>query len=376
MKLPNKHSFSSNQKGFAMLPLIIVIAFAIGGVAFWYFRGQPSDFTQGKIAKKVESEPCTITPYKREFNNEPYYAGPLIDDHFHMPQFFKISDHPEAPVLDQDISQRDVVCLFDKERVKGVFAFYAIPVHLKDKGFQSIQKIEQEYPGVISHFLEFVVFPGYPVDPPQIEGILNKDKALFKGYGELSLYLPHYNSVKLNDPAMLDLYKVADKHNLIVMMHFIDGQEQQAVEVMLRNYPNVVFLFHGMERLSWVDTFFDTLLEKYPNAHYSVDINLFGEDATGRPLLATNGGKQSFIAQFKQNWQNTLNKKVSFWKSKIEKHPNQFLWGTDRGEYLWHYDEDVNALLEEFSRAFIGQLDPSVQEKYAYKNAEGLLQEK
>src|SRR3989344_2385539 len=84
--------------------------------------------------------------------------------------------------------------------------------------------------------------------------------------------------------------------------------------------------------------------------------------------------KQDFIAKFKQNWQSTLNSTVALWKSKIEKHPDQFLWGTDRGASLWNYDPEVAALLEEYSRAFIGQLDPSTQEKYAPKNAEKLLQ--
>jgi len=240
---------------------------------------------------------------------------------------------------------------------------------------QIIREIEQEYPGKITHFLEFVVFPGYSVDPVQIGDILDANKGLFKGYGEISLYLPHYSNVMPNDPAMKELYKIADTHNLIIMMHPIEGQ-QQAIEEVLRDFPNVQFLFHGAEYLSWANTLFDTILPKYPNAHYSVDINLFGEDSNRRPLLETSGGKQSFINQFKQNWQSTLNKKVSFWKSKIEKHPDQFLWGTDRGSYRWTHDQDIEALLEEYSRAFIGQLDPEVQEKYAYKNAEDLLQKR
>ena len=49
------------------------------------------------------------------------------------------------------------------------------------------------------------------------------------------------------------------------------------------------------------------------------------------------------------------------------------MWGTDRG-HLWTYDEDVSVLLEEFGRALIARLDPEVQEKFAYKNAENLLQ--
>ena len=335
----------------------------------------------GKISAPVvennneEEALCDLPPLQRQFENTPYYTGPLFDDHYHMPTFFKVPDHPEAPVIDKDISRRDVVCLFDKERIKGAFAFYSIPVNLKDSSLEIIREIEQQYPGVISHFLEYVVFPGYPVDPEQIEEILDANTGLFKGYGEISLYLPHYRVVEPNDSAMKEFYKTADKHNLIVMMHPVEGQ-QQAIEEILRDYPNVQFLFHAAEWLSSANMFLDTFLEKYPNAHYSVDTTLFGMNSSGRPLLDTFSDKQAFVTQFKQKWQSTLKERVTYWKSKIEKHPDQFLWGTDRGSYRWTHDQDIEALLEEYSRAFIGKLAPAVQEKFAYKNAERLLQER
>jgi len=409
------------QKGLAPLILIIVVVtiLAVGGGGFWYYQQstkqnnesnqimqeiQDSSSNETSSAPTEQSNPqsiaqqspsnsttttiptptptqsptstvCNTTPLQRQFSNTPYYTGSLFDGHFHMPQFFKVSDHPEAPVIDQDISKRDVVCLFGKDRVKNVFAFYGIPSHLKDSSLKIIKDIEKQYPGAVSHFLEFVVFPGYSVVPSKIDEILNANKSLFKGYGELSMYLPHYLSVKPNDPAMKELYAIADKHNLIVMMHPVEGQ-QQAIEEILRDYPNVQFLFHGAERLSSANMFHDTFLEKYPNAHYSVDIDLFGENYQGRPLLDTAKSKQDFITQLKQNWQSTLNAKVASWKSKIEKHPNQFLWGTDRGSALWQYDPEVGTILEEFSRTFIGQLNSSAQEKFAYKNAESLLQKR
>jgi hypothetical protein len=48
------------------------------------------------------------------------------------------------------------------------------------------------------------------------------------------------------------------------------------------------------------------------------------------------------------------------------------MWGTDRAAD-WHHNEEISILIEEFTRAFTGRLSPEVQEKYAYKNAEGLL---
>ena len=316
--------------------------------------------------------PCNLAPLQRQFSNTPYYTGPLIDDHFHMPQMREIPNNPDAPVLDKDVSKHDVVCLFsDKERIKNVFAFYGVPLDLKEKSIQDAREIEHESPGAVIHFIELVSFPGYPVVPQQVEGILNANEGLFKGYGEISLYLPFYteSNVMPNDPTMKELYKIAEKHHLIVMMHLIESQ-QQAIEEVLRDFPNVKFLFHGIESLSWAGTLFGADLDKYPNAYYSVDIDLV-KDAI---FPATT--KQDFINNMKQNWQGMLSEKVAFWKSRIEKHPNQFLWGTDRGHYAWHYDPEVQALLEEYGRVFIGQLDPAVQERYAYKNAEYLLQKR
>lgn len=351
-----------------------------------YFSGQPacqklcefetsSARAEQQKQQEVAEQPCNLVPLTRQFSNTPYYTGPLIDDHFHMPQMREISNNPQAPVLDKDVSKHDVICLFNKERIKNVFAFYGIPSDLKESALQSVREIEQESPGTIIHFLELVSFPGYPIVPQQVEETLSANEGLFKGYGEISLYLDFYSNVKPNDPTMRELYKIAEKHHLIVMMHPVEGQ-QQATEEVLRDYPNVRFLFHGAEHLSSANMFFDTFLDKYPNAYYSVDTTLLGEDSYGRPLLDDAMGKQDFINQFKQGWQSTLSKKVAFWKSKIEKHPDQFLWGTDRGHYVWHYDPEVESWLEEYGRAFIGQLDPAVQEKYAYKNAERLLQER
>ena len=353
-----------------------------------YFSGQPpcqklcefetssAPVEQQKQKEVVVQKPCNLGPLQRQFSNTPYYIGTLIDDHFHMPQMRKIPNVPTAPVLDQDISGHDVACLFsNKDRIKSVIAFYGIPFDLKDSSVKTIREIEQQYPGVINHFLELVSFPGYPLDPTQVGKVLDANEGLFKGYGEISLYLDFYRITKPNDPQFRELYKIAEKHHLIVMVHPIEEQ-MQAIEEVVHDYPNVQFLFHGAESLPSANMFYDTFLGKYANAHYSVDTTLFGESSYGGPLLDAFTNKQDFATKFKENWQDTLNKKVAFWKNKIEKHPDQFLWGTDRGHALWHYDPEVESLLEEYSRAFIGQLDPAVQEKYAYKNAESLLQKR
>ena len=154
------------------------------------------------------------------------------------------------------------------------------------------------------------------------------------------------------------------------MMHPDYGQKQ-AVENMLKSNPNVKFLFHGEQAEPWIMEF----LSKYPNAYYSVDANLF--DLPNEHKTANLFGvrsKEEFISELTANFDKILDTNLGIWKPRIEKYPDRFLWGTDRA-YDWHFDLDVGALLEEMSRSFIGQLAPEVQEKYAYKNAEKLLQE-
>lgn len=348
----------------------IFILLIVGLVFFWL--GRPSYNPLNNLISKKPQVPCNLAPLQRQFNNTLYYTGPLIDDHFHMPQMFKIPNNPDAPVIDQDVPRHDVACLFsDKARIKNVFAFYGIPINLKDASVQIARDLDEQYPGTMSPFIELVTFPGYPVVPSNINGVLNANQGLFKGYGEISLYLPHYTSsnVMPNDPAMKELYKIAEKNHLIVMMH-LTASQQQAFEEALRDFPKTTFLLHAAEDLPWANTFFNTYFDKYPNLYYSVDIDLV-KDAL---IPATT--KAEFIARIKQNWQNMLSAKAAEWKNRMEKYPDRFLWGTDRGHYAWHYDPEVQAWIEEFGRSFIGQLDPAVQEKYAYKNAESLLQKR
>ena len=73
------------------------------------------------------------------------------------------------------------------------------------------------------------------------------------------------------------------------------------------------------------------------------------------------------------DWDRLLENAVDLYKPIIEAHPDRYMWGTDRADIAWNYDEDIGQLLAEFGRAFIGMLDSEVQEQVAYKNAELLL---
>ena len=82
--------------------------------------------------------------------------------------------------------------------------------------------------------------------------------------------------------------------------------------------------------------------------------------------------EEKLISKLRQTFVQDVDENLNKWKKMIENNPDQVMWGMDRG-YSHHFDDEVHGLLVEYSRAFIGGLDPEVQEKYAYKNAEQLL---
>jgi len=84
--------------------------------------------------------------------------------------------------------------------------------------------------------------------------------------------------------------------------------------------------------------------------------------------------KEEFLKYMKVNYEEALAQELDYWEARIMKQPDKFLWGTDRW-YTWHFDEKVGAIIEEFGRDFIGNFDAEIQEKFAYKNAQRLMEE-
>ncbi|MEK6869288.1 MAG: amidohydrolase family protein [Nanoarchaeota archaeon] len=328
--------------------------------------------------QKSEEVACDKTPTQRKFNTNPYYTGPLIDSHIHMPSAFRIPSgfaqqaDWNPPVLDQDVSKAEIVCLFDKEGINYAFGFYPVINLMTGQSVQVAKKFDQQYPGRMIPFIMPPHVTDIDLKLDQIEEILNANKGFFKGYGEIGLYKGSFKGVSPDDPSLLEIYKIADKHNLIVMIHPDDGQ-RQAIERILKDYPNVIFLFHGTDNMGSYAT---DIVGKYPNAYFTIDTDLsdIPNERESVSLYDAKGGKEEFVFEFKRDYNKVLDSAITAWKDSIEKYPDKFLWGTDRASEM-HFDPEVGALLEEIGRSFIGQLGPNVQEKFAYKNAERLLQD-
>lgn len=362
------------KSGFALLPLIVVVALIFGGVGagvYLYLTGQKIP----GVTPKVEKKACNIAPHKREFKSEPYYSGPLIDSHVHMPTTAKIvssvaaQNGLELPVLEGELSASNLICLFESQGITKTFGFHVTSKFAEGAGVTAAKAIEEAYPGKIIHFLMPPPVLSINVEPSGIRGILDKNKGLFRGFGEIALYMDSYGGIKPNDPMLEEIYKLAREHNLIVMVHPEDNL-RDGIEEILRNYPNVNFFFHGGEGQEWIID----LMGTYKNFYYSVDANILSLYGFKKEHEFQKLTKEEYLSYIRANFDSELEEASGKWKKRIESHPDRFTWGTDRW-YAWHFDPEVGGILEEFSRSFIGRLELGAQADFAYKNAEKMLQD-
>ena len=226
----------------------------------------------------------------------------------------------------------------------------------------------QEYP---DRFVPFLMPPGPDDVPPTADAhdigeMLALHPSLFQGYGEIGLYEPkgrrEADDYPPDAPMLLDIYQGVIEYNLAVYLHPGEGHVDN-LERVLQQHPKTSFILDGEQ----VEEEIGRLMGEYSNVYFTVN-DLYGDQY----LLNLNESKDSFLAAL-ENYEPLLEKDLATWKDLIEAHPDQFLWGTDRGDAVWTFDLEVGQTLVGYGRAFIGRLAPEVQERFAYKNAERLL---
>ena len=347
-----------------MVKLIISLAVAAPLLLGWSW---------GNFAPKAET--CSFMAKPREFNSEPYYTGPLIDAHIHMPvssgivsMVGKRAGFNDMPAFGGSLTTGHLNCLFKSEGITKVFGFFLATKWSSGFEVATVKKMAKSYPGLIAPFWMPAPISFFQVSPGEVRKILDKNKGLFKGIGELKSF---GDLGDIDNPGFLEMYKIADDYNLIVMLHPY-GNHKQAVEKILKDYPKVKFLMHGGEKE--IEEWITGIMKNYGNVYYSLDGDIAMLYGWGNPKyqFTISSGKQEVLAHLRENFNSILEEKTSFWKPKIEAYPDRFMWGTDRW-YSWHWDQELGGLLEEYGRSFIGQLAPSVREKFAYKNAENLI---
>lgn len=271
------------------------------------------------------------------------------------------------------------VCMMDYEGTSKAFAFFPVWEPITQQSLDVVKRTMETYPG---RFIPFIMPPSHDdrpdgsstADAQEMEAMLGISPGLFRGYGEIGLYGHPGGAPALppNSTRLVEIYPVIRKHNLVVYFHIGEGQKE-AFEKALKSNPDINFIWHGDQLIQCgsckqnLDDVED-ILYNHPNVYYGVD-ELYGDVL----LLGPGVTKEEFIAHF-NDYSPLLEKDLATWKGFIERHPDQVLWGTDRGVgSVWSLDPEVALTLNNYSRAFIGRLDPEVQEKFAYKNAERLL---
>ncbi len=346
---------------------------------------------RNRIEAALEVTPCP--DIAKPAYPDSYYQGPLVDTHLHIPAIPDWSSEedeqmraeipegrfggPQA-LLGWNVKMGEIACTLKREGTHKNFAFF--PVY---EGEISLSLLEiwnrtmQQYP---DSFTPFIMSSGNDDDPrgfPTVDAktlreMLLAYPGLFKGYGEIGLYeRENGGSPELPPDAqrLQEIYPFVRQNHLVVYFHLGEGHKDN-FEKVLRQNPDITFIWHG-DQLS-VDEV-KSVLGKYPNAYYGID-EFFGGQRDFFEMFVGKS-KDKYLATANQRFNSIVERGVRDWKSLIERHPDQVMWGIDRGDAVWNYDLEVGQMQVKIARAFIGKLDPAVQEKFAYKNAERLIAE-
>ena len=244
---------------------------------------------------------CPPFPISSRISDGPHYTGPLIDSHLHLPGLFE--PPPELaelipigpfPVLGKDVTMDEIVCLLDGENITRAIGFYVTLEFTLGATVQVVKQTEESHPQRIVPFLMPAPFPSPSFDPETLEAVLGSNKGTFKGYGELAFYIQSFEGTSPDDPMFLQIYDMADRHDIVVMIH--PGEDQQDnIERALAHNRDVIFLLHGGDM---VEEWITEVLDGHPNAYYSLDANMFTVLATsksGTLLLRRDQGEMAVL---------------------------------------------------------------------------------
>lgn len=337
-----------------------------------------------KLKAALEKTECVPAAEKRYGSLR--YEGPLIDTHYHIPHFDSPPPWEQSngrPYMGDNITISDIVCTIRQEHTRKVFAFFPVFPEGHTREFLDLAAgAIKQYPDV---FVPFIMSPdkdndpgGFPtVSTDALQDMLNVYPGLFQGYGEIGLYERRGGAAALppDSPRLLAIYPAIREHKLAVYFHLGEGQQENFERVLVQN-PDIDFIWHGDQLIPYESgrqnlQHIDEIISRHPNVFYTVD-ELYGDDWLIKPEFT----KEDFLGHL-ENYEVLLQEDLGTWKGIIERHPDQFMWGTDRSpQVLWSHDPAVGRALTGYARAFIARLNPVVQERFAYKNAERLLSEK
>ncbi|MBT3941338.1 MAG: amidohydrolase family protein [Chloroflexi bacterium] len=314
-----------------------------------------------------------------------YYTGSLIDTHLHMPplnddptgdgesyggaggvdaELYDSIDPNDRPLLGTTTTLDEVACALRQEGSTKAFTFF--PVY--DDASDAL--IELAYNAVDRHgelFVPFIQSTSSEISTVEAEVLvemLGKRPDLFVGFGEVGDSPTEPVNLPPDAPIYVGDFEVAQDYGLLVYFHPGVGDHENLGRA-LKMFPEVTFLVHG----DFVRPYIGDLMAENSNVYYTFN-DIFDEVT---PQFRF-GDKQDFIDAMERDWEPLLDQAMVHYEDLINTYPDRFMWGTDRADIVWNYHADIGQLLVKFGRDFIGRLDPAVQDKVAYQNAESLLQ--
>lgn len=321
-------------------------------------------------------------------NNFPasYYQGPFIDTHFHLPQLpddsvsgpaddgyvqsrgeesdkYDTIAEEQRPLMGTNVTVGKAACTLQNEGTIKAFTFFPTFPEITTPAIDVAYRAVEKYPSLFVPFLQASANGSTTLPGPSLEVMLGVRPDLFFGFGEVGSSPTETDNPAPDSEIYTGDWEVVKNHGIPVWYH-PGGEHIESLERAIQSYPETTFIVHG----DAIRPYIDGILDRNSNVYFTYN-DIFDD------LIPTFrfGEKDVFISDMRNDWDRLLDAAYEMYGSLIANHPDRYMWGTDRGDIVWQYDEDIGQLLTEYARAFIGKFDPEIQDLIAYKNAERLI---
>ena len=321
-------------------------------------------------------------------NNFPssYYQGPLIDSHLHIPQLsddgigapdagyvaprgaesdqYDTISQEQRPILGKTMNIDRIACTLQNEGSIKAFSFFSVFPEITSPAIEVARRATEQYPDLFVPFIQASRSGMATLEGEILDVMIDVEPDLFAGFGEVGDSPTEPINPKPDSEIYTgDFQVVENRGNMLVYFHPGMGHEEN-LERALQRFSDVTFIIHA----DFVRPHVKGIMDRNPNVYYTYN-DIFGD------LIETFrfGEKATFLSDMRSEWDRLLDEADDLYREMIEAHPDRFMWGTDRGDIVWGYDEEVGQILTEFGRAFIGRFDPAIQADLGYKNAERLI---
>ena len=136
---------------------VLAVAGLVAIIAVWFFGSTGESDFGGEIAQIFARKPvkkeCVPAPYQRQFSSEPYYVGPLVDAHVHMPVSSRIvaavakrlgNVEFNLSLFDRTLTTDQFVCLFQGGGIRQLFGFFLTTKFSLGAEVRTMKKFQKE----------------------------------------------------------------------------------------------------------------------------------------------------------------------------------------------------------------------------------------